>query len=359
VAPRKKPTITLPPHVRCVRSRGREYFYFHVARGTKAEQKAVRLPDDPRLPEWWEAYRRLIDEPEQRPRRRSFDRCVEEYRGSPEFKGLSTSTRRDYDRYLSIIRSTWGGLEVAGLMPAHVLKLRDKHQRTPAAANGLIRSLSALISWSVPRGYRTDNPCEHVRKLAIGDGWEAWPWEMIQLLERHGPPWMWQAAALALYTGQRQADVLGMTRAKVRNGLIEVKQEKTGRELVIPAHQKLLSVLAMMKHDSVQILTNTRGLPWTSNGFRASWNGVLEPPQQKQGTLPRPHPLWPIKQAGLVFHGLRKSSVVMLLEVGCTTAEVQAITGQSMQMVEHYAKQVSQKKLAAPALLKWERGENV
>ncbi len=61
-----------------------------------------------------------------------------------------------------------------------------------------------------------------------------------------------------------------MTRNKVRNGLIEVKQEKTGRELVIPAHQKLLSVLETTKHDSVQILTNARGLPWTQNGFRAS-----------------------------------------------------------------------------------------
>ena len=96
-------------------------------------------------------------------------------------------------------------------------------------------------------------------------------------------------------------------------------------------------------------LTDTVHLPWTSNGFRASWNGALEPPQQKYGVLPEPHPLWPIKAAGLVFHGLRKSAVVMLLEVGCTTAEVQAITGQSMQMVEHYAKQVSQKKLAASA----------
>ena len=52
------------------------------------------------------------------------------------------------------------------------------------------------------------------------------------------------------------------------------------------------------------------------------------------------------------FHGLRKSAVVTLLEAGCTTAEVQAITGQSMQMVEHYTKQVSQKKLAASAILK-------
>jgi hypothetical protein len=34
---------------------------------------------------------------------------------------------------------------------------------------------------------------------------------------------------------------------------------------------------------------------------------------------------------------------------------VVAITGQSRQMVEHYAKQVNQKKLAAKAVLKWER----
>ena len=55
-----------------------------------------------------------------------------------------------------------------------------------------------------------------------------------------------------------------------------------------------------------------------------------------------------------VFHGLRKSAVVFLLEAGCTDAEVSAITGQSRQMVEHYAKQVNQKKLAAAAVLKWE-----
>jgi hypothetical protein len=37
-----------------------------------------------------------------------------------------------------------------------------------------------------------------------------------------------------------------------------------------------------------------------------------------------------LKDRKLVFHGLRKSAVVFLLEAGATTAEVQAITGQSM-----------------------------
>ena len=72
------------------------------------------------------------------------------------------------------------------------------------------------------RGYRTDNPCAHVRKLAIGEGWEAWPWEMIELVEKHAPKWMWQAVALALYTGQRQGDVLAMTRAKIKNVTLDI-----------------------------------------------------------------------------------------------------------------------------------------
>jgi len=54
-----------------------------------------------------------------------------------------------------------------------------------------------------------------------------------------------------------------------------------------------------------------------------------------------------------VFHGLRKSAAVFLLEAGCADAEVSAITGQSRAMVAHYARQVNRKKLAA-AVLKWQ-----
>jgi hypothetical protein len=45
-----------------------------------------------------------------------------------------------------------------------------------------------------------------------------------------------------------------------------------------------------------------------------------------------------------------------LLEAGSTTWEVAAITGQSPDMVEYYAKQVSQRKLAYAAIAKWEAG---
>ena len=370
----RKPTITLPAHVHRVVSRGKEYFTYQQGRGTKHAGPRIKLPH-PADERFLAAVRQAAGPAHQRSAAGSFEALIEAYKESPEWGELSEASRRDYGRYLDEIEGRWGDLRVAELEAAHVLALRDKRAKTPGAANYLIRVLSLVISWGIPRGYRADNPCEHVRKLKTGDGWEAWPWEAIELVQRHGPPWMWHAVALAIYTGQRQADLLAMSRTKIRNGHIEVRQEKTGRELVIPAHQKLLTVLADMderrrierenaaregKHSnqqSLQVLTNTRGLPWTQDGFRASWNGVLAPPLQKADVLPKPHPLWPIRRAGLVFHGLRKSAVVMLLEVGCTTAEVQAITGQSMQMVEHYAKQVNQKKLAAAAILKWERAE--
>lgn len=158
---------------------------------------------------------------------------------------------------------------------------------------------------------------------------------------------MWQATALALYTGQRQSDVLAMNWSALQDGCIQVRQAKTGKLLRIPAHSALLGVPAGIPKTSVRILTSSRGTPWTADGLRSSWAKSLR------------GPLASIREKGLVFHGLRKSAVVTLLEAGCTDAEVGTITGQSRQMVEHYAREVNQRKLAASGISKWERAENV
>ena len=184
----------------------------------------------------------------------SFAHVIKVYLDSPDFKELADATRRGYERYLGIVRDKWGSLEIKGLQPRHVLALRDHFQATPATANAIVRTLSALIVWAIPRGHRPDNPCDHIKKLKTGDGWGPWPWEMIELVEKHAPRWMWHAAALALYTGQRESDVLSMTWTQARGGLIELRQQKTGRQLVIPAHQRLLAVLATIPRQTVQIL---------------------------------------------------------------------------------------------------------
>ena len=235
MARKRKQSIELPEHVHHVKARGKDYFYVNIGRGTKAQQPRQRLPDDPRSPEFWAAYRAAIGAPDPQQKQNIFNALIDNYQKSPQFAQLAASTQCNYRRYHETIRIAWGYLDVADIEAKHVLALQDKHHDKVASANSLIRCLSSLLRWSVPRGYRSDNPCLCVDQLKEGDGWAPWPWETIELVEKHGPAWMWQATALALFTGQRQGDVLAMSRSKVRNGLIEVRQQKTGRQLLIPA----------------------------------------------------------------------------------------------------------------------------
>ncbi len=350
MARKRKARVTLPAHVHAVRARGKEYFYYQPFRGTTRVVPRVALPGAPvnadGTPngEWWRRYQELSNDAPHKPRTGTMAALIADYRESPEWEELSAATRRDYARHLGEFERIWGNLKVAGIEPRHVLALRDTKTATPAAANALIRTLSAIISWSVPRSYRADNPCRHVRKLKIGQGYAPWSWDHIRHFEEHvSNPELWWAAALALYSGQRQADDLSMQWNDVAQGLIQVVQEKTGKKLWITMHKELREILAVIPKRATSILTSTRGTPWTGDGFRASWGKEMKRSCMK-----------PLKEAGLVFHGLRKSAVVFLLEAGCTDAEVSAITGQSRQMVEHYARQVNQRKLAAAAVLKWE-----
>lgn len=327
----------LPQYVVEVKNKvGRPYLYLMKYRGTPRAEKAIRLPDDPRSEEFWREYARLMHLAPEPRNDRAFAALIEDWHKSPEWRQLSDKTRIDWKRYCDRIRHHWAKLEVSGVEPKHVLALRDLYAETPASANNLMRCLSSMMSWAVPRGWRPDNPCREVKPLKGGEGYAAWPWSVIASTRVAIAPYLWWAVALALYTGQRLGDVQAMKWSDIEAGGIWVVQEKTGKRLLIPLHRDLQAILDTIPKTAVTILTNSDGIPW-KGGFQATW---------------RKHK--PAAAKGLVFHGLRKSAVVSLLEVGCSTAEVSAITGQTMQMVEHYAKQVNQRKLAATAILRWE-----
>ena len=102
VRPRKA-KIALPPNINAVRARGKDYYYFHPSRGTKRSGKAVRISGQPIHAdgspnmEWWDDYRRLSGEDVGQVGRRTFTVLVEEYRTSPEWNELATSTQEECD----------------------------------------------------------------------------------------------------------------------------------------------------------------------------------------------------------------------------------------------------------------------
>lgn len=331
----------LPPHVVMVRNKaGRPYYYLQRGRGTARAEKRQRLPDFSD-PEFWSEYARLKGIRTPAASRTSVEALVKAWKASPEWASLAGKTREGYLLACQRITAAWGPLDVRGIEPRHVIALRDRFSATPAAANALLRSMSAMLGWSVPRGWRADNPCREVPLFRTGGGYQPWPWPVIETarieLEARRPD-LWWAMALALYTGQRQSDVLAMRWDAIHGGMIAVKQEKTDKRLAIPLHRELQRVLSVIPKRAVTIVTSTKGVPWGS-GFKGSWQA------------------WgPEVPAGLVFHGLRKSAVNCLLEAGCTESETAAVTGQSLAMVQHYSRGVNQAKLARGAIAKWEAG---
>jgi integrase len=122
---------------------------------------------------------------------------------------------------------------------------------------------------------------------------------------------------LALWTGQRQGDLLRLPRSAYDGKHIRLQQSKTGARVVIPVGAPLKAALdATAKHSTI-ILTNRKGKPWTSDGFRASWRKSCA----AAGV------------GGVTFNDLRGTAVTRRAVAGCTEAEIATITGHSLRDV--------------------------
>lgn len=130
------------------------------------------------------------------------------------------------------------------------------------------------------------------------------------------------ALLLALWSGQRQGDLLRLTWTAYDGTYIRLRQGKTGKRVTIPVGAPLKAALDANKttgRASTTILANTRGEPWTQDGFRTSWGKAFH----KAGLVDDLH-----------FHDLRGTAVTRLALAGCTVPQIAAITGHSLKDVE-------------------------
>lgn len=160
----RKPRAVLPPHVHAVHSHGREYYYYQLFRNTSRQTKAVAIPGTPFATDgkpnedWWSTYHQLAGTGDTATHG-TFSSLIAVFSASPEWNELSASTQQLWRPLLDRVEKNWGSLPVVGLEPRHVLALRDKYTKHPGVANNMIRALSAMLTWSIPRGWRTTNPC--------------------------------------------------------------------------------------------------------------------------------------------------------------------------------------------------------
>ena len=189
-------------------------------------------------------------------------------------------------------------------------------------------------------GLRSDDPTREVRAIRVkSSGYHSWTDDEISTFEKHHPAGSRAGLALALllYTGQRRSDVVRMGRQHIRDGILLVRQVKTGAELMIPVHPVLDAIIAETPSKHLTFLTTALGRPFTPAGF-GNWF------RDQCDAAGLPH---------CSAHGLRKAAARRLAEAGCTEHEIGAITGHaSLREIVRYTKAADQKRLAIAAMEK-------
>jgi integrase len=332
----------LPPGIhRQVRDSGKVRYYWHPGRGTGGAGPRKRLPDDPHSPEFWAALAaaRTATSSTSSAQTPTVAAMVDAYFASPLFAEKKPSTQREYLRYLREFQEELGGIDPDDLKPFHLARVRDNLAATPAKANSTLKSIGALYSWGRERGWVTQaNPATGLGKLQVGEH-APWPQEALDAFPVALPPDLARCCMVGLYTGQRLGDVLAMRRSAVEGNGLWVRQEKTGKLLLIPIHSAIHDLVTAA---SDVLCPKATGEAFTTDQFHAALG-------RARAKLPEGSPL-----KTPVFHGLRKNATGNLLEAGCSEAEVASVTGMSLAMVVHYGKGARQQRLAREAMRKLE-----
>lgn len=322
-------------------AKGRNYTYFDT--GTRNEDgRKVMLPmPNERDPKFPRAYAIACDKRRARGAQtegRTFDGLIRLFEKSPEFRQLAANTCRSYLNSLSksskMLRDREGrSVPVDAIEQQDVMRIRDE-LADGQGANQAVRSIRALYTWAMQPGrkHASRNPAVGVPLLDEGEH-EPWPDWLVE--EALSDAKVGAAVALLYFSGQRIGDVVKMQWTDIVSGMIEVRQQKTDTPLSVAMLPELVDILATVPRRSFAILTNAEGRAWTTSGLR----------QMIQ--------TWAIGRGQkIVPHGLRKNAVNALLEAGCSAAEVNAITGQDLKTIEHYAKKRDRSKLGKSAILK-------
>jgi integrase len=248
---------------------------------------------------------------------------LQSYQASDDFRSLRDRTRADYVKHIRAIEKNFGDFPLAALSDRRsrgvFMAWRDRlalASRRQADYAWVV--LARTISWALNRGLVTANPCERGGRLYRGSRAEKiWTADDEALFFKHAPVHLHLPLLLALWTGQRQGDLLRLSWSAYDGTHIRLRQSKTGARVVIPVGAPLKAALGGAKRRGPVILSSTDNRPWTPDGFRASWRKACV----RAGIT------------GVTFNDLRGTAVTRLAIAGSTEAEIATITGHALRDV--------------------------
>jgi len=334
--------MKLPKYVQAYVDRRDDRAYYYLRRRGYPK---TRLPGLPWSPSFMAAYEAAMSGPRTaigagRVKPGSVAAVIAEYFDSQQFFGSkSAGTQRMRRGILERFRAAYGDRPFALLPPEWIEALLDA--KPPHAARSWLATLRSLCRFAIKRRYLRADPTANIKLASVkGDGFHTWSEEEIAQFEAHHSvgtkPRL--ALALLLYTAQRRSDVVRMGRQHIKDGVLTVKQQKTGVTLSIPVHPHLQAVFDATPSEHLTFLVTTTGKPYVENHFSQRFRKWCDAASlTKRCTA----------------HGLRKAACRRLAEAGCSGNEIMSISGHAtLKELVRYTKDADQARLARNAMTK-------
>lgn len=293
--------------------------YFYAWKG------GPRLEGKPGSPEFVASYNAAVATLKAKPAG-TLTTILDAYESSSDFRSLADRSQLDYKKHLRAIAAEFGDFPIAALHDRRTrgefLAWRD-HLAVASRRNADYRFavFARALAWSADRGLTPLNPLERIGRLYRAERNDSvWTDADEAAFLSKAPVHLQLALLLALWTGQRQGDLLSLTWTAYDGQFLRLRQNKTAARVAIPVGQPLkvaLDAAQKVRKDAVTILTTEAGFAWTSSGFRASWRKAC----QKAGVT------------DVTFHDLRGTAVTRLAVAGCSVPEIATITGHSLRDV--------------------------
>lgn len=323
---------------------GRMRYYFR-----RPGFKRVPLPGLPGSEEFMSTYQRMLD-PKTAPKAKpgatkvvpgTFDDLIVRFYSSVEFADLKSSTQATYRSNIEPFRLIHGSKRVVTLQRDHIKEMLKKKKSTPSAANNWLKRMRQLLAFAVDVGMRSDNPTIGIKLLKIeSDGHPTWSDEHIEAFRRKHPSGSRARLALemGLCTMQRKGDLVRMGRQHIQNGVLAIRQQKTGTLVEIPVLPELQAELDQLPAGQMTFLQTSAGAAFTAAGF-----GNLFADWAAEAGLPK----------GYNTHGLRKAGATRGADALWTDHEIMAWGGwKSISEVQNYTKAANRRRLAKGAVHK-------
>ena len=275
---------------------------------------------------------------------------IKKYRASPRFQKRAPRTRAEYQGvfdWLQPIENT----ALEKFTRGFVAKIRDKaeSQHKFSFANKVRSTLSLLFSWGMEYEYVKDNPVEHLslaeRPKSLGYANRPWTDSEREAVLAALPAHMVLPISLMMFCGIDPQDALSLPKTAMTAEGLGTRRLKTGQAV----SQKLIAPLEVALanapvHDAITLCANSRGEPWTYNGFSTNWDR-LKKKLQAEGLI----------EPGLTLKGLRHTVGTILAEMGKSPSEIALYLGQTTDaMGKHYSRSANRTNQASAISIDFE-----